>query len=555
MLRFMKLYFILVMHIYAQETFITHYQTHNTILADNEMRKSETIHFYAKYDKNYRQSYEDTDGLNISSNSPIFRIDLPYQKYLYDFEVFFNKNNIEWHKIDVQNQLILNSVYQSDHHYRYIINYKETLIPQYVNEHTDTIKWDLLNNQQFNNVQHFEAHIHLPEQLNKTNIQVSFSSGHPEVKWINDQYFTFNADDFYITDQILTLSYPKGLMGQTNNPALTAKNTKPFAGSEKLDSLIYWQFVILCLYIVFLYYTARQYGSFAAIGSIPVRYEPPEGISLLQSGYIIDEKNNAQDFLAAVIELASMGYLHIKMMNESYAKDLMYLEKTDKDTDPITVDQNYFLNRMLFLEGDVTQVSSAKKTFFGKFQALNSQLRDGLKLKGILHFDIKIAQRSFIVKSYLAALPVFAFFTYTTFIFYDYKFAGIMIAFMLFFIIYAIGAALGGKDAKMGVYALYFMLLFPFIVLAGSLKVLLVGPMFALPVISLTISYFYRKISHLTGKGLKTYKELLGYKEFVERTELPRLEHLLKDHPEHIEKSLSYALIFTTIKHKFMSKF
>ncbi len=544
------------MGVYAQERFITHYQTDITILADNEMKKSENIHYYAKYNKGYRHGYEDDSGINISSDSPIFMIDLPYQKYLYDFEVFFNGKNIEWHKKDFQPKLILRSVYQADHHYKYMINYKESLIPQYENEHIDKIKWDLVNHQEFLELQHFEAHIHLPKQLSKTNIQLNFSFGQPELKWINDHYFTISADNFPRKDLIITISYPKGLMGQTTNTDLIKKEIKPFVESTNVDSLIYWQFVILLIYMVFLYYYARHYGSFAAMGSIPVRYEPPKGISLLQSGYIIDEKNNARDFLAAVIELVSMGYLHIKTMDSRYAKDLIYLEKTDKEPDTLTADQKYLLNRILFLEDNTTQVSSAKQTFFGKFQRLDRQIRDALKMKGIFHFDIKRAQRSFMVKSFLIALPVFAFFSYTTFLLYGPDFMVMMDIFMLFFIFYVIiGVFTGHKNSLQGAYAIYFMLLIPFIVKAGSLKVLLAGPMLALPVITVLIVYFDSKISKLTGKGLKAYKELLGYKEFVERTELPKLKYLLKDHPEHIEKSLSYALLFKMISHKLMSKF
>jgi hypothetical protein len=487
--------------VYAQERFISHYQTNITILTDNEMKKSESIHFYAKYNKDYRHRYEDDNGLNLSSNSPIFMIDLPYQKYLYDFEVFFNEKDIEWHKKDFRPKLILSSVYQANHHYRYMINYKESLIPQYGNEDLDKIKWDLLNHQQFLKLQHFEAHIHLPKQLNKTNIQLSFSFGKPELNWINDHYFTIRTNHFPKKDLIITISYPKGLMGQTNSPAsaLIKKEIKPFVESTNVDSLIYWQFVFLLMYMIFLYYYARHYGSFAAMGSIPVRYEPPRGISLLQSGYIIDEKNNAKDLLAAVIELVSIGYLHIKTMDKAYAKDLIYLEKTDKNSDTLTADQKYLLNRILFLDGKSTQVSSAKQTFFRKFQSLDREIRDALKLRGLLHFDIKRAQQSFMIKSFLIALPIFAFFSYTTFLIYGPDFMIMMDIFMLFFILYVIiGTFTRHKKSLQGAYAIYFMLLIPFIVKAGSLKILLAGPMFALPV----ITAFMHTKSYLDIKNL-----------------------------------------------------
>ena len=551
MLRFFSLYFIVTISIFAQQDqYIEHYQSDITILSDNEMRKSENIRYFYKSNPNGNYGYVDNQGTNISSTSPVFTIDLPSKKYLYDFEVFFNGKATEWIKTDHISKLILRSIYRPDFRYDYTINYKETLIPQYVDADTDKIEWDLLNHS-LQRIKHFESHIHLPQQLNKTNVQLNFRDGKPQVKWINERDFMVTLDDFYSHNLIMTLSFPRGLMGKTTNPALIKKEIKPFMESTNVDSLIYWQFVLLLLYLVFLYYYARHYGSFAAMGSIPVRYNPPKGVSLLQSGFIIDEKNDGKDFAAAIIELASLGYLRIRSMDRAYAKELTYLEKTEKKTDALTTDQKYLLDRILFLENGTTQLSTAKHTFFQKFSRLDRQIRDTLKQTELLHFDIIRAQRSFLIKAFLTAIPIFAFFSYTTFLIYGPEFMIMMDLFMLFFILFVIiGLFTSQKDSLDGAYAIYFMLLIPFIVKAGSLKVLLAGPMLALPVITALIVYFDSKISRLTGKGLKAYKELLGYKEFVERTELPKLKHLLKDHPDHIEQSLSYVLLFKLMTHK-----
>lgn len=516
------------------------------------MRKSENIRYFYKSNPNGNYGYVDNQGTNIASTSPVFTIDLPSKKYLYDFEVFFNGKETEWLKTDMTSTLILRSIYQPDFHYHYTINYKETLIPQYVDADTDKIEWDLLDNN-LQKIQHFESHIHLPQQLNKTNVQLNFRYGKPQVTWINDRDFMVTLDDFYSHNLIMTLSFPRGLMGKTTDPALIKKEIKPFVESTNVDSLIYWQFVLLLLYLVFLYYYARHYGSFAAMGSIPVRYNPPKGVSLLQSGFIIDERNDGKDFAAAIIELASLGYLRIERLDSTYAQGLTYLKKIDKNTDSLTADQKYLLNRVLFLESNTVKLTSAKQTFFQKFERIDRQIRDILKQTGVMHFDILRAQRSFLIKAFLTALPLFAFFSYTTFLLYGPEFMIMMDLFMLFFIVFVmIGAFTKQKSSLDGAYAIYFMLLIPFIVKAGSLKVLLAGPMLALPVITALIVYFDSKISRLTGKGLKDYKELLGYKEFVERTELPKLKHLLKEHPDHIEQSLSYALLFKLMRHKFI---
>ena len=157
MLRFFILYSIFIITLFAnQNQYIEAYQSEITILSDNEMRKSENIRYFAQYDQSYHHSYTDDRGINISSNSPIFTIDLPYKKYLYDFEVFFNGKATEWLTSGIRPTLILRSTYQPDSHYNYTINYKETLIPQYVDTNTDKIEWDLLNHS-LQELKHFEG--------------------------------------------------------------------------------------------------------------------------------------------------------------------------------------------------------------------------------------------------------------------------------------------------------------------------------------------------------------------------------------------------------------
>jgi hypothetical protein len=542
---------MVIVTLYAQQDqYIEQYHSDITIHSDKEMSKSETIRYVHKAKPNGRYGYADDQGTNISSKTPLFTIDLPSQKYLYDFEVVLNGKEIEWIKTDTPSKLILRSTYQPDAHYHYTIHYKETLIPHYLDANTDKVEWDLFNHS-LQKVKQFEAHIHLPEALTKTNVQLHFRYGNPLVQWIDERHMMLTLNDVYTHNLIMTLSFPSGLMGKTTNPALIKKESKPFVESANIDSLIYWQLVLLLIYLVFLYYYARHYGSFAAMGSIPVRYRPPKGVSLLQSGFIIDEKNDGRDFTAAIIELASLGYLKIKSMDPAYAKALTYLEKIDKKPDTLTADQQYLLERILFLKNSATKLSSAKHTFFQKFGSLERQIRDTLKQAGLMHFDIIRAQRAFLIKAFLTALPLFAFFTYTTFLIYGPDFTEMMVLFMLFFILYVIiGSFTRQKSSFDGAYAIYFMLLIPFVIKAGSLKVLLAGPMLALPVITALILYFDSKISWLTGKGLKSYKALLGYKEFVTRTELPKLTHLLKHHPDHIEESLSYALLFRLMTYK-----
>ena len=174
-----------------------------------------------------------------------------------------------------------------------------------------------------------------------------------------------------------------------------------------------------------------------------------------------------------------------------------------------------------------------------------------------MHFDIEWAKQSFLAKAFLTAIPIVGFSLYIT-----YKFYGLGLTFIvgwfLWFFIFSLLLGIFGRHrpALDGSRTMYLMLLFPYVALAaqGSWKELLVSPITALPVIAMIIIYYTSKISWLTGKGLRAYKKLLGYKKFVERVEVPKLEYILKEHPKHVDKSLPYALLFNLMKHDLQSE-
>lgn len=314
------------------------------------------------------------------------------------------------------------------------------------------------------------------------------------------------------------------------------------------NSLILWNLVLLIIYALVLYYIARGYGSFGAMGSIPVRYKPPKGKSLLQSGFIIDEKHDTKDIISAIIELASLGYIKIQEKH-----GVKYLKKLKKHPETLTVDQEYLLNKILFPTHNFFILDSDKIKIFQKLSTLKEKIEDRLKLGGYLHFDIKRAKRSFIITANVIAIPVYLFSLYTTKQLFPGVFWLILMYSLLFLPLFVILAA-SSKDKSLGLIAMYFFISLPLFFESSSWLVLLAGPALSMPVIVLLIIYFDKKISRLTGIGLKFYKELQGYKEFIRRTEVPRLKHLLKEHPEYIDQHLAYALMFEMVLHDFQSE-
>ncbi|HFS85325.1 MAG TPA: DUF2207 domain-containing protein [Epsilonproteobacteria bacterium] len=329
---------------------------------------------------------------------------------------------------------------------------------------------------------------------------------------------------------------------------------KPFPGPESLLPLILGQSVLLAGYIFYLFYLAKRFGSLSVMGSIVVRYTPPKDISLFQAGYLIDESNDTRDFAAAVIELADLGYLEIKTMKKEYVKDRLYLQKTSKQTTELTPDQRYFMEKILFSKDDLFYPPTDKAHFYQKFTKFDREVRDRLKLKGLLHFDIKEARRAFTRKAGMALFPFLIFYLLVTAIYFDSRLMILTGVLMLVFLIGVIGNASSEERNFSQMYAVYYFLMIPLPSIVQNWEIIYVTPMFIMPLITTLIQYHDSKITKFTEKGLKVYKELIGYREFILRTEVPRIARLMEERPHHVSKSLAYALLFKLLQHPLQNK-
>jgi uncharacterized membrane protein YgcG len=71
------------------------------------------------------------------------------------------------------------------------------------------------------------------------------------------------------------------------------------------------------------------------------------------------------------------------------------------------------------------------------------------------------------------------------------------------------------------------------------------GSPLLLPVtLGLALWWTYRRIGKRTPEGLRRYRELLGYRLFMERAERDRLRRLLEEDPALLERGIPYAVLF-----------
>jgi uncharacterized membrane protein len=285
---------------------------------------------------------------------------------------------------------------------------------------------------------------------------------------------------------------------------------------------------------------------------IIVEYDPPDNLTPIDIGTILDRRVDITDISSIIIDLAVKGYLKIHYIYQQIPfwpdkKDFEFVKIKD-DTD-LTHPAYKRIFKFLFDNRDRIKLSDFKKQEIdyqikriqkgtGKYligrtqkgtvkhliERIQKDTEKHLYEKG--YFDKAAKNKAKKIKKYLSSIPIILFFGYLVgLIFLD-----------LF---------LDLPESFSPVLTNVFLVLF--IVLALSLNGI------SLPIL-LYIMLF--KNHRLTPKGLSVLKKILGFREFLQLTEKDRLELLNAPElqPEMFEKFLPYAMVLG-VENKWAKKF
>lgn len=257
--------------------------------------------------------------------------DIPHQiKYkgmlkdigLYDFQVTMDGTVVQWQKSKerskqagelIRIKIGSASVYLNGKH-RYNISYRVKLgvLPASQNADRDAVRWNIVGTGWSVPIDNVTAHFHLPDSLGRSRVALSTYTGaygtttsSADTKWINDTtlqvYVTHLAPYEGAT---IELAFDRGLLGQSGIENVTPTLSDWFAQ--------HWHWAALAAYLLYFFNTFKHYVGFEDKRAVAVRYLPPKGLSVLQSGLILDKHTDDEDFAAAVIELAQQGYIKIE---------------------------------------------------------------------------------------------------------------------------------------------------------------------------------------------------------------------------------------------------
>ena len=408
-------------------------------------------------------------------------------------------------------------------------------------------------------IESIRATVVLPITLNKTNTDIAAFRGkygetrfHGNLLWKDTHTLKIRAAELYPYE------------GITVEIAYDAKSG--FIDQKGWDNVIpgftervgeHWYVPALLLYLFYLFIKAKNaYAGFEDKRSVAVRYLPPESLSVLQSGLLLDSFADDEDYAAAVVELAYLGHLRI---DKGY-DGTVSLVKENKATDSLSDDERYLLEGVLFPSGSkVALLRKGDETLAQRlkngFKSIDKMLYEWAVKEGYMLENPQKTRVRFIMKQLLILIPFALLVIYSL-----YRQMGTDALFAVIFpAIFGTIAALMLFNKKLpwlqrltgGLFLIGAVV--PILSIPSehgiAISDILTGALGALLVAIGAVAYLYKKIGKLSPKGAHIRKHLEGLKVFISRVKEDEIARRLEEEPDYLEKLLPYAMLFGKTKH------
>ena len=222
------------------------------------------------------------------------------------------------------------------------------------------------------------------------------------------------------------------------------------------------------------------------------RYQVPKGITSAEAGLLWDDKLHKEDLVSLIYYWAGNGLLKIKEVQKEKDSDYTLIKLNDLPKEAKSFERTLFDG--LFAKKSEVKTSTLKNTFYKTMDKAHKELEKYGK------------QNDFYVpgsRGFGTSLKVLGF---------------LMIA-------VAVGAFVYGADR--GDYS-YFV-----------------------PACILTLAFFlFAKLMPKKGPfGAKKYREIAGFKAFIQQAELDRLKTITESTPQYFDKTIAFAIVFGLGEH------
>ncbi|MDP4108928.1 MAG: DUF2207 domain-containing protein [Bacillota bacterium] len=291
----------------------------------------------------------------------------------------------------------------------------------------------------------------------------------------------------------------------------------------------------------------------------PVEIKAPEGLTSAEAGYIIDSVTDDKDVVSLIIYWASKGLLSI----EQEEKDSFRLKKLGElPNDAKNFERHMFAK--LFEGRDEVNTAELKEKFYETIETTKALVTDHYSTKDNRLYSSGSVALSWLIRlltALLLASSLFiAVYEATYYLVAALAVAGIGVAFA-FLPASLLGRTVlrwqGTKSVKRGaaIAAASILFFLTFIICVASMAALgMPAAGFAVAAstaVTTVISMFMRKRTKL---GSELLGRLLGFKNFLERAEKPRIEKLVLENPSYFYDVLPFAYVLG-VSDKWVKKF
>ncbi len=302
----------------------------------------------------------------------------------------------------------------------YVIRYQVENALLYFEDH-DELYWNVTGNHWRSVIHDVTANIHLRANKKSTTVQGSCYTG--DYGSLASACESFETDDGMRFIVNRTLNFGEGFtvaFGWDKGIVRQPSATQQFFWLLNLAEN--WVFFVPFAIFIYMFSLWHRRGRDPQIKkSLTVNYRPPEIndyiLTPAEVGTLLDETLDQRDFTASIIGLAVKGYIEIKEIEQessflSWGAPSIKLKKLKESDDDLTMFEKELMGAVFTAGEDLTTNSELKEKFYTKIPGLRDTIYQQLILKGFFSIDpaqirTKYAQTGFIVMVAMSMLLMF----------------------------------------------------------------------------------------------------------------------------------------------------
>lgn len=499
----------------------------------------------AIYHSNNTIDVKEVINVNFSSNRHGIYRNIPETMYV---------NLDEKYKLSIKNITVMNDEYEVDYDsgnrviqigsedytiigpHTYTLTYT-IVIPEDYHSDLDFIYYSVLGNNWDTTINHFSFDIQFEKALTEkemSNIEV-FSGN------LGNQSNDLNVQPSITSNSITGSAYDIGPKQAITIFGKLRKNY--FVGAKQTTSKV--PFVFLGLAILFGLYSLVRCLLLKKTHITPiVNFYPPKDMDPAMVGTIVDESVDQEDLMALIPYWASKGYLTI-----SETSDDLILTKVEGHEPPVLNHQKK-IYKGLFKYKDSVKLSNLS-TNFGKAmndakEALNNEFSGDKKLSKIDH--------GFVTTILAMICMIVCILFNTRYSIVDNLIETILATFTFVIMMvmnYSAAASSVFNKNKLGVLkkalsvALVLIVIYFIYRQTQSIVSIVSFEFMVIGIVATTLPILFSSKFNVVSDYFKSVAgDLLGFKDFIEKAEVPQLERLSAENPSYYYDVIPYAMVF-----------